>query len=92
MDSDGEDYYDDNDSSEQNDDDLDEEFLSESSVPNVDAELSTNMEEDVFSYQCLSPEEVVSLMTESIRDVNEILNVSFYSLILKQFPPLQIFL
>jgi len=80
MDSDGEDCYDDNDSSEQNDDDLDEEFSLESSVPTVDADMSANMEDDVFSYQCLSPEKVVSLMTESIHDVNEILNVSFLKL------------
>ena len=74
MDSDDDDCYDDNDSSEENEEDSDEEFL-EPSMPNTNTDMSTNMEDDVFSYQCLSPDEVVSLMTESIRDVNEILNV-----------------
>ena len=76
MDSDGGDCYDDNDSSDQNEDDMDEEYLHESSHSKTDRSDNANVDEDDFPYQCLSTDEAVKLMSEGIQDVNEILNVS----------------
>ena len=71
MDSD-DDYYE-NDFDDDESDLSDDGYLGESN--RVETEGDHGHEEEFFPYKCVSTDEVVSLMNESIAEVNEIVNV-----------------
>lgn len=74
-DSDNEDFED-QDLFDQNDADLDEGYLGNSRTDRLDSARNSQLEDENFNYKCFTTDEVVSLMKESISEVNEILNVS----------------
>ena len=71
------DDYDENDEAyDQTDEDEDEGYLDDSQAIKRDQHDGDEPDEEPFPHECLAPDEVVSLMSESIQEVKEIVKVS----------------
>ena len=89
MNSDDDDYYendidgddfDDNESYDQSEAEIDEGYLDDSPTVKLNSSNDSQIDEETFSYKCVTTDEVVLLMNECISEVNEILNVSKHTL------------